>query len=118
MNTNQPYDLPTLDTAFGDDETGSNPVPIHGIGAGESFEKIEGIGAAQLAWIKAHAFSGQAKQTLAVPRANGGIGAVLAGLGAGDSGEPCGPADLLAGALAKQLPAGVYRLGHGWTDKS
>ena len=48
-----------------------------------------------------------------MPAEDGGLAAVLYGVGEGDSGEPCGPADFLVGGLASKLPPGTYRFGHG-----
>lgn len=64
----------------------------------------------QKAWLAARKFSGAAKRHVLVPGADGGIGAVVLGMGDGQQGEPSGPSELLTGLLAASLPAGTYRL--------
>jgi leucyl aminopeptidase len=66
--------------------------------------------AATRRWLAAVRYTPTAKRHALVPGADGGIGGVVLGLGAGDTGEPCGPAELLVGALATALPPGDYRL--------
>ena len=67
--------------------------------------------AAQRSWVAAAGFKGKAKQCLLVPSSDGRLAGVL--LGTGETGaavEPSGPPELLAGQLARALPAGAYRL--------
>jgi leucyl aminopeptidase len=62
------------------------------------------------AWAAALGFTGAARKHVIVPGSDGRIAAVLLGTGRGATGEPCGPAALLAGLLPGVLPAGTYRL--------
>jgi leucyl aminopeptidase len=62
-------------------------------------------------WIAATGFAADAGATLLLPDGNGNLGTVLFGLGDSVGQGP----SLLAGKLAS-LPAGTYRLGHGFAD--
>lgn len=90
-----------------DPTAAGDAIPIRLIGEGTDF-------AAQLdepsrAWAAALGFWGAARKHVIVPRSDGQIAAVLLGTGRGATGEPCGPAALLAGLLPGLLPAGTYR---------
>lgn len=73
-------------------------------------EALTALDDRQKAWLAAQKFTGTAKRYVLIPGANGGIAAVVLGLGDGRQGEPSGPSELLAGLLASALPGGTYRL--------
>lgn len=116
MNTNPPYELPSSDSVFSEDT--ASAIPIYAVRGANAMAAIEGLSAHQSAWAAANDFKGAAKSKLLVPSDEGGVSAVLFGLGeeAGGSGEPCGPTELLLGALPAGLPAGEYQLAGDWGD--
>jgi leucyl aminopeptidase len=64
-----------------------------------------GLSGPQLAWARAHGFSGQRGRLLAVPDADGTIGAWLFGTGAAQDRSP-----FLAGQAGAALPEGTYAI--------
>lgn len=66
--------------------------------------------AAHARWLEAQRFKGAARRHVLLPNADGSIAGVILGTGKGDSGEPCGPPDLLVGQLGSILPPGDYAL--------
>ncbi|MEO1266018.1 MAG: hypothetical protein AAFV26_09965, partial [Pseudomonadota bacterium] len=87
----------------------SAATPLIPVVAGEH-EAVPGLSDAQRAWVQANAFTGTTGSVLPVPGEDGGIACALAGIGAADSGDPCGPAIVNIGRAAALLPAGAYRL--------
>ena len=71
---------------------------------------VAGLSAAQKAWVASLRFTGSARRLALLPGADGGLGGALLGLGLGRSGDPAGPACLLAGLLPAQLPPGLFAL--------
>ncbi len=65
---------------------------------------------AQQRWVDGVKFTGGTKKAVRVPDADGGLAAVLLGTGKGETGDPCGPAELLAGQMPGLLPEGTYVL--------
>lgn len=61
-------------------------------------------------WLEAQRFKASARRQVLLPAADGSIGGVVLGTGNGNSGDPCGPSDLLLGGLAATLPPGNYVL--------
>jgi leucyl aminopeptidase len=57
-------------------------------------------------WLKANAFTGEAKSRILLPATDGQLNGVAFGIGKG-SAEPCGPAELV-GSLSAALPAGNW----------
>ncbi|MBA2126647.1 leucyl aminopeptidase [Hyphomicrobium methylovorum] len=80
-------------------------------------DALAGLDARQRAWLGAQKFSGAAKRHVLIPNADGGIGAVVFGLGDGQQGEPSGPSELAMGLLAQALPSGVYALATETSDR-
>ncbi len=95
-------------------QSGEAAIPIHLVPAGRLEEILPDP--ADRRWAETIGFKGGAKAHALVPSASGDIAAVLLGAGSGASGEPCGPSDLLLGHVAGSLPAGTYRLGHGFAQ--
>ena len=95
---------------------GKGDIPIH-FARSDDPNSLAALAAPQKAWLAAQKFSGSAKRHVLIPDSDGALAAVAFGLGDGRQGEPSGPSELLAGALANALPAGVYRVatesGHG-----
>ena len=88
----------------------SSSVPIHLV---RELSELPDLTDGQKRWIEACGFKAGKKSHILLPADDGGVAAVLFGIGQGDSGEPSGPADYLVGSLATKLPAGTYRLGDG-----
>jgi leucyl aminopeptidase len=63
------------------------------------------------AWADAHAFSGEEGRTLLLPSPEGGIEAVVSGVGESSSADP-----FAASRLSRSLPGGTYALAGGLTD--
>jgi leucyl aminopeptidase len=87
----------------------ASDIPIHFFGANAS-EATEKLDAAQHAWLAAQNFSGTAKRSILIPRADGKISSVALGIGNGRQGEPSGPSELLTGLLSSALPPATYRI--------
>jgi len=96
---------------------GEPSTPIHLLRASASLDGL-GLSEAARQWADVQGFKGAAKKTLLLPSAGGRLEAVLLGLGDGQSGEPSGPSELLAGTLASSLPAGAYHLAGEIGDPS
>ena len=91
--------------------------PILGLRPGEA----KGQGEAVSAWAKASGFDGGAGEVCLVPGSDGGVDTVLLGLGKLDDKDvgAGSRAALLAGSLARKLPAGDWHLdGMGDLDPS
>lgn len=116
MNTNPPYELPNADAAFCAPAGNESAIPIHAVRGADGLAAIADLTDEQRAWVTTNDFKGAAKSRLMVPASDGGIAAVLFGLGTEATGEPCGPPELLVGALPRHLPAGSYRLAGDWGD--
>ncbi len=114
MMTNPPYELPTSVAVFADAADHAAAIPIYAVRGGDGLAAIEELSPSQRQWAMANDFKGSAKSHLQLPASDGAISAVLFGLGAKATGEPCGPAELLLGSLPSQLPAGTYRLAGDW----
>jgi leucyl aminopeptidase len=98
--------------AFQRPASGVAVCPIWLVGAGGNAETEAQLSPVQRTWLTATGFSGQARRHALVPAPNGEIAAVLLGIGAGQTGDPCGPGALLSGLLPQALPAGVYRIAN------
>lgn len=61
-------------------------------------------------WLDATGFKPKAGAHAVVPDEDGHLDCVVFGIGDGSGGDPCGPATVLVGKLAKALPAGTYEL--------
>ncbi len=94
-------------------EAAAGAVPVWLIAEGQPLEAIEGLTAAQRAWLMAQKFTGGAKKQVLLADEQGRVAGVVLGMGRGATGEPCGPAELLTGQLAGSLPAGTYKLAGG-----
>lgn len=92
-------------------------VPIHLLRAAAPLDGL-GLSEAARQWLEVQNFKGAAKKTVLLPSPGGRLEAVLLGLGDGQAGEPSGPSELLAGALASSLPAGTYHLASETGDPS
>ena len=93
---------------------GDEAIPIHAVRGGDDEAARAALTPGERRWIEANAFKGSAKSHITLANAEGGLAAVLVGLGTGGRGEPCGPDELLLGDLARKLPAATYLLGEGW----
>jgi leucyl aminopeptidase len=71
---------------------------------------VSGLQPLQKAWLRAAGFQAQLKRVTAVPAADHSVAGYALGLGDGVSGEPAGPASMLLGQVAGQVPPGRYRL--------
>jgi leucyl aminopeptidase len=89
-------------------------IPIHAVRGADDETALSALTSGERRWVEANAFKGSAKSHLALADGEGGLAAVLVGLGTGGRGEPCGPDELLLGDLARKLPPAAYRLGEGW----
>lgn len=118
MNTNPSFDLPNLNTVFADAADLDAAIPIYAVRGTSALAAITELSAAQREWVSANDFTGAAKSRLLLPASDGGVAAVLFGLGAETTGDPCGPSELLLGELPRQLPAGNYRLASDWGDRA
>ncbi|MCB1505324.1 MAG: leucyl aminopeptidase family protein [Hyphomicrobiaceae bacterium] len=67
--------------------------------------------AEEMAWLKANGMrtSAARKQVLLSAR-DGQLGGVVLGLGNGNSGDPCGPSELLVGQIASTAPRATFML--------
>ena len=99
----------TAADVFADGPSEAQDIPLWLVRAGSPLQAL-GLSDAQAAWLAAQKFSGGAKKIVQVPQADGALGGVALGLGDGDSGDPCGPSELLAGLLSAALPSGTYKL--------
>ena len=88
-----------MPVTFAQSPTG-NALPVH------CLRPDDEVPAAASAWAKAHGFKAEAGRTLTFPAVDGSLAGALFGLG----NEKGGHAPLLAGALAKALPEGRWRL--------
>ncbi len=117
MITNSPYELPTSDVVFADAAEHDAAIPVYAVRGAGALASIENLSSSQRQWATANDFKGDAKSQLLLPASKGGIAAVLFGLGTDVAGDPCGPAELLVGALPRHLPAGNYRLAGDWGEE-
>ncbi len=86
------------------DDAGSKALPISFVSATECGEALSALGQPERSYAEAVGFKGGAGQFACLPAADGSLSAVLYGTGKKSiSEEP-----LLAGALARKLPAGTY----------
>jgi leucyl aminopeptidase len=96
---------------FADPAPAATAVPIWLVRDGTDLASLSGLDARARAWAATSGFTGAARKHVMIPDETGGIGAVLFGIGQGDSGDPCGPAELLAGLLPGLLPGGrIYKI--------
>lgn len=95
--------------AFLKEDDKASDVPIWMLEKGAALDAL-GLTDAQKKWAEATRFKGKTKQHALVPAPDGSIASVLMGTGKGETGEPCGPPELLLGQMARTLPAGPYRL--------
>ncbi len=70
-----------------------------------------GLSEKEMTWAQANGFSGEAGRTLLLPGTDGAVSAALLGIGNDTDTSP-----LLAGALAKSLPAGDWHLAGKFPD--
>jgi leucyl aminopeptidase len=89
-------------------------IPIHAVRGADDETALSALTSGERRWVEANAFKGSAKSHLALADGEGGLAAVLVGLGTGGRGEPCGPDELMLGDLGRKLPPATYRLGEGW----
>ena len=87
-------------------EPSGSPVPVHGVAEGGLDDAP--VTDAQRAFAAASGFQGKAGTHCLVPGGDGALAAVLFGAAGFDADDP--QASLAAGALARDLPAGTYRL--------
>ena len=114
MNTNPLYQ--PADSAAVFTSSAENAVPIFAVRGAQALESIEQLTTAQRAWATANKFTGAPKTHLLIPSEDGALSAVLFGLGTHAQAEPCGPAELLLGALPNHLPSGTYALAGTWSE--
>lgn len=97
----------TAADVFSDETAGAKPLLLVPDGGVAGLD----LTGAQRRWLDGAKFTGGARKSVRVPNADGSLAAVALGIGRGDTGDPCGPADLLVGQLPGLLPAGTYALG-------
>jgi leucyl aminopeptidase len=85
-------------------------LPIWLVEQDQPFGSLPGLSSQHRAWLSAQAFNGQPKRHVLLPGQSGAPEGCVLGIGTGDTGEPCGPAELLAGLLPGVLPAGTWSL--------
>lgn len=101
----------TAGSCFETSAPSPNDVPLWLVGTpAVTPEAINGLGftASDKAWLATHKFSGQARKSVMLASPDGHLKSVIFGLGDGTVGDPSGPSELLAGALAASLPAKTY----------
>jgi leucyl aminopeptidase len=104
-----------VEEAFLKGDAQATDVPIWMLEKGAALDAL-GLTDAQKKWADATRFKGKPKQQTLVPAPDGRIASVLMGTGKGETGEPCGPPELLLGQMARTLPAGHYRLAQPLRD--
>ncbi len=99
------------DTVFGGLDSDEPSVPIYFAGESQdaaSWQKH--LPDTTHRWLEATAFTPKAGSHGLIPHEDGHLAAVVMGVGDGESGDPCGPSELLLGKLARSLPAGLYTI--------
>jgi leucyl aminopeptidase len=88
-------------------------VPVRAVAAAELGAFAASLDRAAAAWLAANNFTASAGSILLLPAADGSLASVVLGLG-----DPASDprAALMPGKLARELPAGVYRLESGFRD--
>ena len=99
------------DDAFA--QGGDNVVPIHLLRSPADLDAVADLTDGQRRWIAACGYKAARRSHLMLPDPDGGIAAVLFGIGEGSSAEPCGPGEFLVGDLATKLPPGTYTVAGG-----
>jgi len=96
---------------FADAGAGGTAIPVWLVRDGIDLASLPGLDTRGRVWAATTGFTGAARKHVIVPDDAGGIAAVLFGTGQGDSGDPCGPAELLVGLLPGLLPGGrTYKI--------
>lgn len=98
-----------MDACLVETSAEAGAIPIYAATATNADSIVEGLAPPMKDWARANGFAGKAANVLALPGPDGGIGAALLGLGAGE-------ADPFAAAALHKLPAGTYRLESGFDD--
>ncbi|MGX1308986.1 leucyl aminopeptidase [Amorphus suaedae] len=98
-----------MDACLVETSAEAGAIPIYAATAANADSIVEGLAPPMKDWARANGFAGKAASVLALPGPDGGIGAALLGLGAGE-------ADPFAAAALHKLPAGTYRLESGFDD--
>ncbi|MCB1520376.1 MAG: leucyl aminopeptidase family protein [Hyphomicrobiaceae bacterium] len=98
---------------------GETALPIHLVGSDTAIDAIAGLTTAQRAWLTANGFqSAIPKRQIGLPAADGTLAGIALAIGAGETGEPCGPSDLLVGQVAQSCRPGCYSLAGKVTNVS
>jgi len=99
--------LRDLDDVFAAADDEASEIDLHLIGQNEDATEIA---PGHQALLEFHRFTGKAGTHVVLPNTDGQVSNVMFGLGAGDSGDPCGPNILNLGFAPQRLPGSVYRL--------
>ncbi len=102
--------IPDSKLAYCDVRKTTKAAKLRFVSQDTAIDAIPGLDQHAKAWLKASGFKGAAKKTALLPSNEGEIAGAVIGIGDGNSGEPCGPAELLTGHLAQVLPTGDYTL--------
>lgn len=108
--------IPDAKSAFCDESKTTQAGKLTFVGQDTGIDAIPGLDDHAKAWLKAGGFKAAAKKTALLPSNEGTIAGAVIGIGDGNAGEPCGPAELLSGHLAQVLPAGDYALAESSAD--
>lgn len=107
----------STDAVFADDADPSKPIPILFVGEShQDASQNEKLSDHAKRWLTATDFKSKPGNVAPIPGSDGQLEAVVFGIGDGTGGEPCGPAVLQTGKLAKTLPSGTYALSCGTGD--
>ncbi|MCB1514670.1 MAG: leucyl aminopeptidase family protein [Hyphomicrobiaceae bacterium] len=91
--------------------------PIHLVRAGTTPAEITGLAPTQRRWLEDCASDpGSARKQTLIPAPDGSLSGLVLGIGNGNSGDPCGPSELLLGQVASSAPPGTYALAEGDHD--
>jgi leucyl aminopeptidase len=91
-------------------KTETTAIPVHVVQSDDAAAQVAALSAAEQAWAGRHGFTGALGQVLVLPDAAGGIAQVMVGYGT-SQGRARGRFHM--GAVARQLPKGVYRIESG-----
>jgi len=105
--------LPDISAVLAPPGAAAAATPVHMVRDLAAALELPRMGAAQRAWLEATCFTGTPRRVALLPSDVGRLAAAVLTTGAGNPGDPSGPAAVLAGLLPSLLPAGTYRLAPG-----
>ncbi|MEZ5843028.1 MAG: leucyl aminopeptidase family protein [Hyphomicrobiaceae bacterium] len=116
QSTGREPGLPDIHAVLAPPGAASAAVPVHIVRDLPAALELSCMGATQRAWLQATGFTGTPRRVALLPGDAGRLAGAVLTTGTGDTGDPCGPAALLAGLLPSLLPGGTYRLVPGAVD--